>query len=135
MSEALKNKTDKSLSSFIRKQRDKKKTLNISQPAQELLLVYWEEYIAELLNEADQYARSRRGDDIQSGDVEAAKRHIEGKAKGRFWNVVVGSIFLGAGVQGLIDAILGSKGLPFYISYVASIVLGVLLIAFGAPRR
>ena len=86
------------------------------------------------LYESDAIARARRGDDIQSGDIELAQLKLQRKNKGSYWSVAIGSALAGAGAQGLADAILSGKSKAFIFVYSIAIVLGLLFLYKGAPR-
>src|SRR6185503_652815 len=114
------------LSSLKRKGEElqtSKRTLEINPPALERLVSYSMDALSLLLYESDSIARARRGDDIQSGDVELAIRKLRGRNKGSFWFIAVGSAFAGAGAQGLVDAILSGKGISFITVYAVAVIL------------
>jgi hypothetical protein len=112
-----------------------KRTLKINSHALERLITHATDSLALLLFEADRLARRRRGDDIQSGDVEQAKINLEGRSRGNYWGVAIGCALGGAGIQGLADALLSHKGWAFIVAYSAAIVIGLLALYFGAPER
>ena len=103
--------------------------------ALESLRQYVREDLAQLIYEADRTARLRRGDDIQSGDVEQAKMYLEGRSRGNYWSLFLGSSFFGAGLAGLVDALITQKGVPLIILYTVFVVAGLALVYYSAPRR
>src|SRR5215831_19194532 len=80
--------------------------LTINPQALDRLLRHTMDHLALLLYEADRLARQRWGDDIQSGDVDLAKSHLDGKSKNNYWSLAIGCALGGAGIQGLADALL-----------------------------
>jgi thiamine monophosphate synthase len=110
-------------------------TLEPNEPAKSRLVEHTLDYYALLINEADQIARRRGGDGIQSGDVDQAKESLESKTKASYWSLMAGSALLGAGLAGLAESLLSAKGIAFIIVYFASIVLGLIFLYFAAPKR
>ena len=113
----------------------KDRTLKINPRAFDQLLTHSIDFLALLLTEADRIARGRSGDDIQRGDVEEAKRRLEGKSKGSYWSVAAGAALLGAGLQGLADSLLTTEAWYFILVYSLTIVIGLSFLYWGAPRR
>jgi hypothetical protein len=134
MSHSLPPEVSRSLETQAKNLQSVRKTLDINPPALERLVSFSMDAMALLLAEADAIARGRRGDDIQSGDVELAQRRLQGRTSGNYWAVAIGSAFAGAGAQGLVDAILSSKGKAFIIVYSVAILLGLFGLYRGAPR-
>ena len=124
-----------SLSDEVDHVQVKGRTLAVNEYALDSLRGFIRNYLAELIYEADRRARIRGGNDIQSGDIESAKEYLEGRARGRYWAVFLGSGFFGAGLQGFVEAVAGSKGSAFVALYLSFIILGLLLVYYGAPRR
>lgn len=126
---------DSSLSNEVFELQVEGRTLRVNQFALEQLRDYDREYLSQLIYEADRIARRRRGDDIQSGDIEQAKAYLEGRAQGNYWAVFLGSSFFGAGLAGLVDALVTQKGVPLIALYSIFVGLGILLVYYAAPRR
>jgi hypothetical protein len=126
---------DSSLSNEVYELQVEGRTLHVNQFALEQLRDYDREYLSQLIYEADRIARRRRGDDIQSGDIEQAKAYLEGKAQGNYWALFLGSSFFGAGLAGLVDAVVTQKGIPLTALYCVFIGLGLLLVYYAAPSR
>lgn len=112
-----------------------RRTLEINPPALERLIAHTTDYLSLLIYEADRIARRRWGDSIQSGDVDLANRTLEGRSKGYYWSVAIGCALAGAGVQGLADSILSHKGTTFIVVYSIAILVGIIILYLGAPRR
>src|SRR6267142_3589665 len=127
MNQDLPPKDEAFLSDEVDRVHVRGRTLAVNQYALDALRGYIRNSLAELIYEADRRARLRGGNDIQSGDIESARDYLEGRAKGHYWAVVLGSGFLGAGLQGFVDAVAGSKGTPLIVLYSTFGVLGLLL--------
>jgi hypothetical protein len=91
--------------------------------------------VALILYEADQIARERYGDEIQTGDIDRAKGALQGRSKGNYWFLAAGAILAGAGFQGGIDALLSAKGTGFIIVYSVAFILGLIFIYMATPRK
>jgi len=134
MSSSLPPDITKSLSTKAKELQTGRKTLEINPPALERLIGFTMDSLALLLYEADAIARARRGDDIQSGDIELAQIKLQRRNKGGYWAIALGSALAGAGAQGLADALLSVKGTTFIVAYSIAILLGLFLLYKGAPR-
>ena len=111
------------------------RTLEINERAARKLKEYTRDYLAELIHEADVLARLRGGDNIQSGDIEQAKAHLEGESKGKYWAIFLGSSLFGTGAAGLANYAITDTPLWFVILYGVLVVTGLMLVYFGAPSR
>ena len=135
MSQERPGRISNNLEAGARDVQERRRTLEVPPRALEQLLAHSTEYLALVLIEADRIARQRNGDSIQTGDIDQAKEVLEGKSKGNYWYLSLGSILAGAGFQGGLDAALNNKGIPLIASYAIAFLLGLILIYMGAPRR